>query len=234
MAALPPKRLCNFLLENGVPYVFHANSVATSCHFLRENSLLSRGVVERQGLKQTSQYSDNADKRYSIWYDVFVDTVDIHARARRYNEYGPVTFKIDTEIIGETNAGWVWVTKLNPTKWANKTNSQRWFQNMEDLENNFRVGTFDHMIVFRHCGGQLPLHDYLERIILDDPEISRRGIEFYSSAHGALSNAMSGSKSITPIRRRSCGNNGCSCVRQYERNMNNTSKMFAPIFLNDR
>ncbi len=90
MAGLPPRRLRNFLLERGVTEVFHANSVATSCHFIRENSLLSRGTVERLGLKQTSQYTDNADKKYSIWFDVFVDTVDIHQRASRRNQYGPV------------------------------------------------------------------------------------------------------------------------------------------------
>jgi hypothetical protein len=228
MAGITSRKVYEFLLEKGVEKLYHANSVATSCLFLREETLFSRGTVERNGFKQTSQTSDAVDKKYSIWFDVFIDSVDIHHRARRRNVYGPVTLVLDTEIIQNNITGNIWVTKLNPTKWAGKTTEQRWFQDIEDLQENFTVGTFDHMIVFRHCGGELPWTSSLLEIILDDPSITSRGVEFYSAAYGALAGAMSDYKKIIPIRRRRC-RPGCTCQQVYQDNRSDTKKMFSPI-----
>jgi hypothetical protein len=54
--------------------LYHANSVITSCQFLKHKALLSRGSVDRLELAQTDQYSDGDDKRYSLWFDVFTDS----------------------------------------------------------------------------------------------------------------------------------------------------------------
>ena len=77
---LPSKAVWDVLTESGVERVYLANSVITSCQFLRNKALLSRGTVERLKLTQTTQYSDGIDKRHSIWFDVFADAVDIHSR----------------------------------------------------------------------------------------------------------------------------------------------------------
>lgn len=229
MASIPSKKLHTLLKERKISELHHANSVATACLFLRENSLLSRGTVERRGLLQTPQKSDREDKRYSIWFDVFVDNVDIHERARRYNEYGPVTFVFNSDLIDETLTGKIWVTKLNPTKWAGKKEHQRWFQDMGDLEAHFTKGDFDHMIVFRHSGGELPLDDYLTKIILDDPDIqTKKGIDMFSMGFGALRAAMAVSGIAVPIERRKCGSS-CTCLKEYKRDLVRTRKMYDPM-----
>jgi len=104
------KKVYNILTEKGVTQLHHANSVITACQFLREGSLISRGTVDRNGWFQTPQESDSIDKNLSLWFDVFVDTVDIHDRAKRKNVYGPVLFVLDVAIIKKAYTGCVWVT----------------------------------------------------------------------------------------------------------------------------
>jgi hypothetical protein len=118
---IPSKHVYEALRDVGVTSLYHANSVVTATQFLRHNALLSRGTVERNGWIQTPQQSDSQDKRYGIWFDVFMDSVDIHNRARRANAYGPVLFEFDLEIIQRTYTGRIWVTKLNPTKWGGRS-----------------------------------------------------------------------------------------------------------------
>lgn len=167
---IPSKHVFDALMDEEIDELHHANSVATACQFLRSRSLMSRGTVERLGITQTPQSSDDLDKSYGIWFDVFADSVDIHNRARRANAYGPVMFVFDTELINRSYTGRIWVTKLNPTKWAGKSEKQRWFQDKEDLKDNLTKGTFDQMLVFRHCGGELPFKKFLKRIVLDNPQ----------------------------------------------------------------
>jgi hypothetical protein len=189
---------------------------------------MSRGTVERLGIKQTPQDSDTLDKKYSIWFDIFTDSVDIHDRANRHNAYGPVLFEIDAKIIDKTYTGRVWVTKLNPTKWAGKPDNQRWFQNKKDLEDNFVKGTFDQMILFRHCGGELPLKNYLKRILLDEPGLANtESVNFYDMAVGALRLAMSDGGLDIPIVKRDCSRR-CSCKSYYSSHTEFVYGMFDP------
>jgi hypothetical protein len=230
MAAISSAKLYDLLIDRGIDELHHANSVATSCLFLRENSLLSRGTVERRGLKQTPQVSDGMDKRYSIWYDIFLDTVDIHSRARRFNEYGPVTFVIDTDLIDDTLTGKIWVTKENPTRWAGKRENQRWFQDVDELKEGFHKGTFGNMIVLRHCGGELPLSKFLKKIILDDPNLlTKKDVDYYSMGLGALRGAMAQSGIKVPIERRSCSRS-CTCETNYGKDWKRTLRMFDPYY----
>jgi hypothetical protein len=69
---LPSKVVFDVLESNNVTKLHHANSVVTSCQFIKQRALLSRGTVETMKLNQTDQYSDEDDKRYSLWFDVFV------------------------------------------------------------------------------------------------------------------------------------------------------------------
>jgi hypothetical protein len=115
----------NALEDKGILNLYHANSVLTSCQFLKRGSLLSRGTAERLNYHQTSQASDKIDKTYSLWFDVFTDTVDIHDRATTSNVYGPVLFVIDPKILLKKSTGRVWVTKFNPTKFKGKRDDQR-------------------------------------------------------------------------------------------------------------
>lgn len=223
------KRVYEILKAKGVGTLHHANSVITSCQFLRAGSLVSRGSAQRNGMYQTPQKSDRIDKAYGIWFDIFTDSVDIHARASRANVYGPVQFILNSELIKDTYTGKVWVTKLNPTKWAGKSHAQRWFTSEKDLEENFVYGRFDQMIVFRHCGGELPFGDYLKELILDDPqlEMPEPHIDYYSMAYGALRLAMTEGGIETEITKRVCSNL-CSCVNSYQSNIEWAEQMFMP------
>ncbi len=83
------------------PNLHHANTVTTSCTFLENGALLSRGYVQKYGLEQTPQGSDDIDKKYGIWDAVFLDQVDIHFRGGRRkgpNQYGPVLFVLDLDV----------------------------------------------------------------------------------------------------------------------------------------
>jgi hypothetical protein len=177
------KRVYEILKDKGVSSIHHANSVITSCQFLRNQALMSRGTIDRLDLFQTTQKSDKADRNYGIWFDIFADSVDIHKRASRANAYGPVLFELDIDIIEDAYTGRVWVTKVNPTKWSGKRkHEQRWFTSPTDLEDNFSYGTFDQMIVFRHCGGEYPIKNHLNKLILDDPELEtvKYDVDYFS------------------------------------------------------
>lgn len=229
---LSPSAVYDILTSKGVERLHHANSVLTAAAFLQAGRLLSRGNIERGGKLQSSQYTDAIDKKYSIWFDVFTDSVDIHTRARSLNKYGPVLFEIDIDILKSGDTGKVWVTKLNPTKWSGKGRDERWFSSKSDLEDNFSYGTFDQMILFRHCGGELDIRKFLKRIVLDDPKVTwddgkATGIDSFSMAYGVLTHALSVGKIKVPIERRVCSTN-CTCKSQYNKDSSFTQKMFFP------
>jgi len=225
---IPSKHVYEALHEEGIEEIHHANSVITACQFLRAKSLMSRGTVERLGITQTPQKSDDIDKRYGIWFDVFADSVDIHDRASRANAYGPVMFVFDAKIIEKTYTGRIWVTKLNPTKWSGKADNDRWFQGKDDLEENLVKGQFDQMLVLRHCGGELPFKSYLKKIILDDPKLKTHdGVNIYSMAVGALRLAMQDSGLDIPIERRVCKPR-CTCAQHWRADDERLFQMFDP------
>lgn len=223
------KKVYEILSNKGVDKIYHANSVITSCQFLRKGSLLSRGTIERNKMFQTPQKTDTADKNYGIWFDLFVDSVDIHGRANRANAYGPVLFVLNSEIIKKAYTGKVWVTKLNPTKWSGKNHEKRWFTSEKDLEDNFVYGRFDQIIVFRHCGGELPISDYLEEIVLDDPglPITPGFADFFSMAYGAVKLSITEGQMNVGVKKRSCSA-GCTCRAEYQGDLARAKQMFIP------
>jgi len=226
---IPSKTVHEVLKNNGIDEIFHANSVITSCQFLRKGALLSRGTIARCGLYQTAQKSDQTDQKSGIWFDVFADSDDIHHRAKRANVYGSVLFVLDVELIAKAYTGKIWVTKLNPTKWNGKTHEERWFVSAKDLEDNFVKGRFDHMIVFRHCGGELSIQKYLKKVIVDDPRLVSKPskIDYYSMAYGALQLSMTEGQVCAPIVKRKCPK-GCTCQVEYSDNLERTKEMYVP------
>jgi len=230
---LPSSVVHNALAAVGATHIHHANTVLTACHFLRAKGLLSRGTVEHRGLPQTPQQSDGVDKKYGIWFDVFTDSVDIHARANSENHYGPVLFVLDLDLVAKAYTGRIWVTKLNPTKWRGTIDAERWFQSKADLEENLVYGTFDHMVVFRHRGGELPFGKFLTRLVLDDPEVETEdGLDLYSVAYGALRLAMTDAGLDIPIERRACAA-ACRCKRHYRDNDDSTLERFLPYLTDE-
>lgn len=82
------------LIHKGVTELFHVNSVITSLTFINNGGLLSRETVEKYNLPQTDQQSDDIDKKFNIYNDIFFDSVDIYERAKDVNNYGVITLFI--------------------------------------------------------------------------------------------------------------------------------------------
>jgi hypothetical protein len=112
MPSMESVEVYSVLKQIGATKIYHANTVLTSCTLLELGGLASRALVEAQGLPQTPQYSDGKDKEYKIWDGILVDHVDIHNRARKRNQYGPVLFLLDLEwLLGLPDSTCVRVTK---------------------------------------------------------------------------------------------------------------------------
>lgn len=209
-------RVLEVLRNKGVKHLNHANTVRTSCTFLRDGRLLARGVVEDRGLPQTPQKSDAKDKKYGVWCDVFLDGVDIHERAAGRCDYGPVLFVFDIKVL-ETSAS-VWVTKTNPIYWQNgQSQSGRYFASVTELDANYQYGDFGKSIVLRNTAGMLRLKPFLEKILLDNPNRTDGiNVDLFSQAMGALrASAQAGPLDRVTIKPRVC-KSGCGCRSQYE------------------
>ena len=84
------------------------------------------------------------------------------------------------------------------------------------------------MIVFRHCGGELPLKNYLKGIVLDDPKlVNEDDVYFYDMAVGALRLAMSDGDLDVPITKRKCTRK-CKCKTYYASHPDIVYEMFDP------
>lgn len=207
--------------------LYHANSVKTSTSLLHLGGLASRGAVADQNLPQTSQISDNDDRKYNIWYDTFIDTFDIHSALKRRNHYGPVQFVLNSELLlnlPENSS--VLVTRCNPTKWANCPSvDQRYFSTLNDLKSGWIIGHFDHMITISSPSGIVPFSGALEKIILDEPRLPTPQVGHeYNYAEQSLS---AKNNLNIPIQRRQCAAS-CTCTRDYQDKSTRIPYFFSP------
>jgi hypothetical protein len=194
--------------------------------------LLSPGSIDKLGLFHTAQTFAQHCRNFGIWDDVFTDLTDTHRLNGAPNRRGPVLFELDIEIIRSNHTGKAWVTKSGPTGWAvNMHQERRWFVTANDLDHYFNVANTDHMILFRHCGGKLPLLNHLRRIILDDPHhCVGADVDCFSMAYGALRLAMSDGGIEVPIEKRSCDAD-CACRHNYLDDPGETERMFSPFLV---
>ncbi len=225
-----PKKIHQTLVAKGVTHIYYGNNVSTACRLLRHRCLMSQVNIERLGINSSSPGMDTAAEHYTRWNDVFTETVDYHHHSGGTHPAGPVVFELDLEIIRNTYTGKVWVTRSNPSDWGPQTHQERkWFSSAIDLEHYFSPTSPDHMAVFRHCGGKLPIQGYLSRILLDDPglEIRSQGIDCYSMAYGALKLAMSDGGFDVPIVRYGC-ESGCASHDGYHTDDGRLLTQFSP------
>lgn len=200
----------------------HANSVTTSCTFLEQGGLLSRGFVEDKKLAQTEQSSDAIDKKYGIWHRVFVDHVDIHDRGGKKkgpNQYGPALFVFDLDILLSLPKGSnVLVTKVNPIYWKDKdTDEDRYFLTPDGLAKVIKFGEFNKMLVIETPSGRLDFPNRTAKIILDDPERKvSSSKDAYDYAYQRLTAAAKKGNVKLAIDKRNC-QNGCICVEKYSK-----------------
>ena len=223
------------LTSKGVTTLHHANSVTTSCTFLHVKGLASRGFVEKNGLSQTAQpLSDDLDKGFGIWNDVFTDGVDVHYRGGRKrggNDYGPVLFRLPVSVLTVLPPGSVvMVAKKNPYRWRNgEPESERYFQTLMELSlcasaGGYRMEDFGHHVIIRTPTGVLPFSVFPVTIDLDDPKRTLNGPDAFEAAAAKLQAAAEASGVDITISRHQC-QTGCVCIANYAR-APNFSTMF--------
>jgi hypothetical protein len=219
------------LLKNdiGIDYLYHANSVRTACTFLQCGGLLSRGAVEDRGLRQTWQKSDDTDKKFGVWYDIFLDDCDLHNRSNRINYYGPVLFVFNLDILLRPHLPKMRVTKSNPQDWnENQTERKRYFYDLHEIKNYYSYGTFAQILTLRQTKDILVFGDSLEKIILDDPgrELDRQ--DAFSQALQSLKAAAASGQVNVEINKREC-RSVCECNTIYnEMKEKSFTRLFRP------
>ncbi|MGQ3122428.1 hypothetical protein [Variovorax sp.] len=213
---LNSREVLEVLKSKGIDTLHHANTVQTSCLFLQHGRILSRGTVEERGLEQTAQKSDDLDKRFGIWNDLFLDSVDIHERAKSRNFYGPVLFRFKLDLLSEDWLPSIWVTKKNPTEWqTGEPATDRYYSSVEEFKSGYKKGDFGSMFMLRNAGGVLRLAPHLKDILLDDPNWEYQDNDVYSQTVGALlASAWQGGIKDIDIHKRKCLS-GCKCIGQY-------------------
>lgn len=217
---LNSKALYNFLRGKGYKYFFHANSVTTACTFIEQKGLLSRGAVERNGLIQTEQSSDDIDKTFNVWDDVFLDIVDLHGYFPRQNQYGPVCFVLDIKLLLNPEFSNIWITKDNPIYWtANMDDRKKYYSSVQEYIDEFDANIANKsiqkkMFTIRKPHKELSFEKYLVKIILDNPEVAVYGRNLYNEAKIKIEDSLNNSGfNINLLETRSCS--GCFCVGNY-------------------
>lgn len=220
MSKINTHELVNYLKQNNINYLYHANTVATSCTFIEHGGLLSRGTVEKLGLFQTHQKSDYIDKQYKVWNDIFLDTQDLHILFNRNNKYGPVVFKFNIDILNMKDLPPLWITKDNPQYWGGNQNlSERYFQSTEEyLTTNNQYETQRKMLTLKEVLTKIPFFPYLEEIILDNPAVSLKNKgNLFEKAKNELINSLNTNlefKNKNILKIRNCKNT-CYCKSNY-------------------
>jgi hypothetical protein len=211
------KEVLAILRGKGVTSLYHVNTVATSCSFISAGALLSRAAVEQSGSIQTPQPSDQLDKSFGIWNDIFLDGVDVHLRAGDRNHYGPVCFELSIDSVlgsGEMQDA-VLVTRDNPIRWnKNQSEQQRYFITAEELTADYAYGDFSRHITLRLSNGRLPLRGHVLRIFLDDPKRELDGQPLFDLAKTQLAKAAKDSWLIDKIQPHPC-RYSCRCTASY-------------------
>jgi len=204
----------------GATHLRHANSVITCCTFLEQHGLLSRGFVEDHRLKQSAQPWDALDKKYGIWHSIFLPHVDNHdhgGRTKGPNQYGPVLFVLDLDVLVRLpESTQIRVTRRSPVYWYDtEPESGRWFQSAEELAKSINPGDTDKMIAIQTPSGKLEFPHQQVHIILDDPHRQlSSGEDAYTHAESRLIAAAAAGGLEASIEKRKC-QSGCVCSEKY-------------------
>ena len=167
------------------------------------------------GLIQTSQISDNDDKKYDVYYDIFFDSVDIHKRTNKLNHYGPLTFVYDLDVIDSLPEGSVKITKKNPIHWTeDMCDNEKYFTDVNELEFCFQKGNFGQHITLI-CQHHPVSFDYLCKIILDNPNLrSDKDRRILNNSRFYIAKTLEKYGVMVPLVNRECSDH-CYCSFQY-------------------
>ena len=211
MNALDVKRI---LLMHNVDKLYHVNTVVTSLTFLNNNGLLSREYVEKMHLQQSAQESDETDKYWGIYNDIFFDSVDIHERIKNINYYGPVTFVYSVDLLDSLNEYEINVTKDNPVHWKEGSRKEdNYYTDATELENAFTKGAFYQHITVKNIE-KIP-YNYLEKIIIENPGENKK--EYLDDAVTTIKSVIEEKQLNVLLEIRNCSDS-CNCLNTYDSN----------------
>jgi len=222
--------LHQFFIEKEITHLHHANTISSSITYINNGGLLSRGDVEKNGLFQTTQDSDEDDKLFDVWSDVFLDTLDLHKYFSRQNIYGPVLFKFNIDFLLNDDID-IWITKNNPIYWDKSLPlHDKYFQGIDELRSLWDDYEEQKKMITIRKPNKPVLFDSLVQIIVDDPEvIIYKETNLYTETKNALSIATEKQKSIREkFVPRKCGY--CYCKENYlnEVPTDKLAKLFLP------
>lgn len=227
---LDNSELYNLLQSKNILSFYHANTVSTSITYLEQRGLLSREFIERNGLYQTPQDSDKKDKELGVFNDIFLDSTDLHTYFSRQNLYGPVSFKISIEFL-KTEDYEIWVTKNNPIYWTTTMSDfAKYFVSVKELKDLWDSYQRQRkMITIKNSNNPI-LFDYVEEIIVDDPQTRVGEKVYFNEAVKSLSAARVYEPRLkNKFRTRTCtGSCFCKSNYRYQHNEAKLNKLFLP------
>lgn len=210
------QELHNLFSKKGIYHLYHANTVRTSRTYIEQGGLMSRGAVEFNGLLQTDQETDEIDRLFDVWNDIFLDTVDLHGYFGRQNYYGPIVFKILTDFLTQTNFD-IWITKDNPKYWTEgMTNEQKYFQSVKELADNWDAYQRQRKMTTIKNKLEPILLEYVEEVIVDNPNVqnNNNGLIYFNQAVTDLKQSLLVNPPLkSRFKTRTC--NGCYCKDNY-------------------
>lgn len=209
------RKLYKLLKEKGIQSLYHANTVATSITFIEENGLLSREYIEKRKLFQTPQTSDEIDKLFDVFDDIFLDTTDLHKYFFRQNHYGPVLFKFSIELLLDDNFE-IWVTKDNPIYWSKRSDiSNNYFKSVNELSKKWNKHERQRKMLTIKKPNSPILFNYLESITLDNPKVTLDDdLHLFNESRKALKKILQGNLNLrNMLVWRKC--NDCYCADNY-------------------
>jgi hypothetical protein len=204
------------LKERGIKHLHHANSVETAITYFRYALILSRQKCEADGLPQSPQWSDDLDKKFGIWNDIFLNANDFHQLFKKPNKYGPILFCFNLDRLRDhlkANGAGLSITKDQPHEWTEDNSGSRWRVNTNDFFQHpkdhklcrYTNGWPD--VVISIDSGQLPL-DLVDRVIIDEHPTSDL---FHSQTRSIFENCMkSHGIEISVFKRKFC-KDVCKC-----------------------
>lgn len=142
--------LANLLRQRSFSSICHVNTVATALTYLRQGGLLSRQYVANnsQSCFQTVQNSDEKDKSFNIFNDIFFDAENIWEKmSSTICFYGPVVFMYDVAVLDQFQN--VYVSMSNPKYWNNGTIRENCFPTIQQLYINL-ITTLDRWPIDNH------------------------------------------------------------------------------------
>ena len=190
--------------------LYHANAVISSLTFIENKGLMPKGLVNDQKLMRADQDTDRNDKKVNIFYDIFFDTMDVHNETNDVNDYGPVLFIFDVNMLAKLDNSDVKVTRVNPIYWSEDMSDEEKYLSIDEIADKLKKGDFNNQITIKNFNDILNF-DYLKEIVIDDPGIDNELL--LKIAFSELKKRISFQDIKVPLTIRNCEH--CACKKKY-------------------